>query len=126
MKKTVCILLSLLFIFSAVSGMTVFAQGLKSDDGTNFKSFIKIGHDGDYTEISEQTFQAERTASLQYSTYIYGGRPQFDQVGLEINFYNDYRGTYQYETVTPDLISVNVIYNLYGILQGSELVLFNP
>ena len=103
MKKTVCILLSLLFIFSAVSGMTVFAQGLKSDDGTNFKSFIKIGHDGDYTEISEQTFQAERTASLQYSTYIYSGRPQFDQVGLEINFYNDYRGTYQYETVTQDV-----------------------
>lgn len=67
MKKTVCILLSLLFIFSAVSGMTVFAQGLKSDDGTNFKSFIKIGHDGDYTEISEQTFQAERTALVLFN-----------------------------------------------------------
>lgn len=103
MKKPISILLLLLFVFSAFLGITVSALELQPVDDSHFKSFIKIEDSGDYTEISEQTFQTarmERTAwqyktknvytnagklvakvTLQYSTYIYGGRPQFDEAG---------------------------------------------
>lgn len=145
--KNICIIVLVLCFLIVSANINTFAATTPSDpsEAETFKDFFRVNGNGKYSPITESTFIQARTAwqyktkyvyssngktvakvTLQYSTYIYGGRPQFDEVGIEINFYNDYRGSYEYDTVSPDLISVNIRYNLYGILQGSELLLFNP
>lgn len=64
--------------------------------------------------------------TINYSTKMQGGRTVFDEVGIELHFYNGYKGTYLCTEATGDVVKYTVYYNKYGLISGSQTVSFMP
>ena len=75
---------------------------------------------------SKATGKQVATFTIQYSTKIQSGRTVFDEVGIDLQFINNYRGTYECTKATGDVVEFKVDYNLFGIDQGYTNVSFMP
>lgn len=145
--KCLCLLFAVVFTIAAIPNNASAATKSTAENQmkTHIHEIIQITDDG-YKVIhpknqllagenwkyktknvySKATGKLVATLTIQYNTTMEGGRPKFNEVGIDLEFKNNYRGDYEFVTATGDLVVIKVSYNFGGIDSGYQNVSFIP